>query len=145
MTLARYVRRRNGVDLGARGSLRNMLRRSLGAGSFAGFWRSWNPVFGYLLARWVHAPLLGIFPRSVAVVGTFVVCGAFHDLVTTVLRGSVAFLFTPWFFFLGVGVVLGGAVGMDLGRRPWWLRACVHLAYIATCLALALAATTAVR
>lgn len=30
LTLAQYVRRRNGVHVGASGSLRNMLRRSLG-------------------------------------------------------------------------------------------------------------------
>jgi hypothetical protein len=32
LTLAQYVRRRTGVPLGASGSLRNMLHRSLGAG-----------------------------------------------------------------------------------------------------------------
>ena len=35
LTLAQYVRNRNGVPLGASGSLGNMLKRSLGAGSFA--------------------------------------------------------------------------------------------------------------
>lgn len=39
LTLALYIRRRNGVPTGARGGLRNMLHRSLGARSFAGFWR----------------------------------------------------------------------------------------------------------
>ncbi len=43
-TLAESVRRPSGVPLGARGSLRNMLVRSLGAGSFAEFWRYWNPM-----------------------------------------------------------------------------------------------------
>lgn len=45
-TLSEYVERRNGVPLGARGSLANMLRRSLGARSFAGFWRYWSPIWG---------------------------------------------------------------------------------------------------
>jgi len=47
ISFARYIHRRNGVPLGSSGSLRNMLRRSLGAGSFAGFWQYWIPVWGY--------------------------------------------------------------------------------------------------
>lgn len=88
-----------------------MLRRSLGAGSSAGFWRYWNPVFGYYLGRCVYAPLQGILPRAPALVLTFVVCGTLHDLVTSAVRSSVAFLFTPWFLLLGSGVVLGSRLG----------------------------------
>ena len=43
LTLSDYIRRRNGVPAGARGGLRHMLYRSLGAGSFAGFWRTLEP------------------------------------------------------------------------------------------------------
>src|SRR3546814_6624257 len=39
LTLSQYILRRNGVPAGARGSLRNMFQRSLGASTFAGFWR----------------------------------------------------------------------------------------------------------
>jgi len=63
LTLAQYVRRRNGVPLGASGSLRNMFYRSLGAGSIAGFWRYWNPVFGYYLGRYIYAPLKSGYHR----------------------------------------------------------------------------------
>lgn len=137
LTLAEYVRRRNGVPLGAPGSLGNMLSRSFGASSFAGFWRYWNPIFGYALARYVHSPLLRVLPRPPAVIMTFALCGAVHDLVTTLVRGSVAFLFTPWFALLGTGVVVGTAAGMDLSERPWWLRAVVHTGYLVACLAVA--------
>ena len=51
MTLNQYIERRNGVPLGASGALRNMLRRSFGAGTLAGFWQYWNPIFGYYLAH----------------------------------------------------------------------------------------------
>jgi hypothetical protein len=139
VTLSQYIIRRNGVPAGARGSLRNMLHRSLGAPTFAGFWRHWNPVFGYGLGRYVFAPLKLAVPSALALVATFVVCGAIHDLVTMAVRGAPAFLFTPWFFFLGVGVLLGRASGMDLSGKPWPVRAAVNISYVSACLAITLA------
>jgi hypothetical protein len=68
-----------------------------------------------------------------------IISGAIHDLATTAARGSVAFLFTPWFFLLGIGAVLGRAFGMNLARRPWLVRAGVNLAYLAFFLVLTLA------
>src|SRR3546814_12789318 len=106
-----------------------MFQRSLGASTFAGFWRQWNPVFGYALGRYVFAPLKRAVPSALALVETFVVCGAIHDLVIMAVRGAPAFLFTPWFFFLGVGVLLVRASGMDLSGRPWQASAAVTLAY----------------
>ncbi len=135
LTLSRYIRRRTGLAPGARGSLRNMLYRSLGASSFAGFWRSWNPVFGYALGKYVYAPLKRPLPPALALVATFLVCGAIHDLVTMAVRGGAAFFFTPWFLLLGLGVLLGRAARMDLSGQPWALRAVVNLAYIGACLA----------
>ena len=37
------------------------------------------------------------------------------------------------------GVPLGRAAGMDLAKRPFWVRAGVNLAYLVVCLLLALA------
>ena len=140
ITLAQYVLRRNGVPLGASGSLQNMLRRSLGAGSFAGFWRHWNPVWGYGLARYVQSPLLLIVPPAAAIIVTFAVCGALHDLVIIVVRGSPTLFFTPWFILLGVGVVLGQLVGIDLSSQPWPIRALANLIYLGICLVLTVVA-----
>jgi hypothetical protein len=56
------------------------------------------------------------------------------------VRGSATFLFTPWFFLLGVGVVLGRAVGMDFSSRPWLIRAGVNCTYVGACLAVTLIA-----
>lgn len=140
LTLAQYVERRNGVPLGDSNSLRNMLQRSFGAASFARFWQYWNPIWGYGLGKYVYSPLHRILPSTIALIVTFVVSGGIHDLATMAIRRSGAFLFTPWFFLLGVGVVLGRAVGMDLSSRPWFVRASVHLTYLAACLAVTLIA-----
>ena len=143
LTLAQYVRRRTGVPLGHSDSLRNMLHRSLGASSFAGFWQYWNPIWGYGLGRYVYSPLQRVLPSTIAFVLTFVISGGIHDLATMAVRWSGAFLFTPWFFFLGVGSVLGRALSMDLSRRPWVVRAGVNLIYTAVCLGLTFTAKRA--
>src|SRR3546814_19791781 len=109
-----------------------MFQRSLGASTFAGFWRQWNPVFGYALGRYVFAPLKRAVPSALALVATLVVCGAIHDLVIMAVRGAPAFLFTPWFFILGVGVLLGRASALDHSGKPWPARAAVTLAYVGT-------------
>jgi len=137
LTLSEYVRRRNGVSLGAPASLRNMLRRSFGASSFDRFWQHWNPIFGYYLGKYVFVPLKKISPPYVALVLTFVVTGIIHDAVTMAVRQDVAFLFTPWFLFLGIGVVLSKITGMDISASPWGLRAAMHSAYLGMCLAFA--------
>ena len=70
----------------------------------------------------------------------FVVCGALHDLVIIAIRGSATFLFMPWFFLLGVGVVFGRAVGMDFSSRPWLVRGSENFIYLGACLAVTLIA-----
>ncbi len=139
LTLGDYIRRRNGLPAGARGSLQNMLERSLGASTFAGFWRHWNPIFGYFLGRYVFVPLRAAVPTWLALIATFTVCGALHDVITMLVRRGPAFLFTPWFFFLAVGVLLGRLTGMDLSAKPWGVRAAVQLGYVGGCLGLSLA------
>ncbi|MCB9423451.1 MAG: hypothetical protein H6667_26885, partial [Ardenticatenaceae bacterium] len=138
LTLSQYVHLRNGVPLGDSKSLRNMLNRSLGAASFAAFWQYWNPIWGYGLGKYVYRPLRRILPPFTAFIVTFIISGGIHDLATMVIRGSFAFLFTPWFFLLGVGAVLGRAFGMDLAKRPWLIRASINFAYLLFCLALTL-------
>ena len=138
LTLSQYVEFRNGVPLGNSKSFSNMLHRSLGAASFAEFWQYWNPIWGYGLGKYVYAPARRILPRVAALIATFIVSGAIHDLATMAVGRSFAFLFTPWFFLLGVEAVLGLALGMDFGKRPFWQRATVNFTYLVTCLLLTL-------
>jgi hypothetical protein len=138
LTLSQYVHLRNGVPLGDAKSLRNMLHRSLGAASFAGFWQYWNPIWGYGLGKFVYSPLRRILPPAAAFIITFIISGGIHDLATMAASRSFAFLFTPWFFLLGVGAVLGRAFGVNLAKRAWWVRASINLAYLVSCLVLTL-------
>jgi hypothetical protein len=73
---------------------------------------------------------------DVALVLTFVVTGIIHDVVTMAVRQDVAFLFTPWFLFLGIGVVISKVTKMDIGASSWWRRAAIHSIYLGACLAL---------
>ena len=115
-----------------------MLRRAFGAKSFANFWQHWNPIFGYYLGTYVFVPAKRLLPPWAALVWTFVVTGIIHDVVTMAVRRDIAFLFTPWFFFLGAGVVVSNVAGMDIGARSWGSRAVTNTAYLVVSLALAL-------
>jgi D-alanyl-lipoteichoic acid acyltransferase DltB (MBOAT superfamily) len=115
-----------------------MLHRSFGARSFANFWQHWNPIFGYYLGSYVFVPLKRWLPPWAALVLTFVVTGIIHDVVTMAVRRDIAFLFTPWFLFLGAGVVLSNLAGMDVRARAWGLRAVINAVYLVVCFALAL-------
>ena len=139
LTLAQYVRRRNGVPIGSSGSLRNMLYRSLGADTFAEFWRYWNPVWGYYLGRYVHAPLKRWLPPAISLVTTFAVSGALHDAAASAVTGRTVFILTPWFLIMGVGVVLGQALHVNYSNFIWPVRALINTSYMGICLALAYA------
>ena len=133
-----FFQLRNGVPLGDPKSLENKLRRSFGATSFAGFWQYWNPIWRYGLVKYVYEPTRRILPWAAAFITTFIVSGAIHDLATMAVSRSFAFFFTPWFFLLDVGAVLGQALGMNFGKRPFWQRAAVNFTYLLTCLLLTL-------
>jgi hypothetical protein len=83
----------------------NVLVRPLPAPSFAGFWRSWNPVWGYYLRWWCYRPARLVLPRLV----------------------------TVWFVLYGTVTVVSDALGMDTSRLPAPVRLVVNLAYLAGC------------
>lgn len=131
------MKRRNGVPLGNSDSLRNMLSRSLGAGKFSSFWQYWNPIWGYYLGKYIFKPLKFIFPTTLSLIITFVVCGFIHDLVIMILKWKFTLLLTPWFFFMSLLVVLGDFAKIDYSKYPWILRAAINILIITTCLFLA--------
>jgi D-alanyl-lipoteichoic acid acyltransferase DltB (MBOAT superfamily) len=124
------VERRNGVPLGSPGSLLEMLRRSLGSHTFDGFWRHWNPIWGYYLGRYVNAPLRRVMPPDLSVILTFIVSGLIHDLAISLVAGSPIVLFVPWFALVGPMVVIGRRFGLRYGFRVWSVRAVINMGLV---------------
>ena len=136
MSLTDYVQYRNGVPLGASGSLQNMLVRSLGAGTFAKFWQYWNPIWGYALGRYIYVPLNQFLPSIMSLILTFTISGAIHDVATMLVRGVPAFFFTPWFVLMSIVVVFGRLLKLDYSKQAFQVRVAINLLQITGCLVL---------
>lgn len=135
ISLTDYVKKRNGVALGAKGSMRNMLTRSLGAASFQQFWHYWNPIWGYYLSQYVMRPLRAWLPLTLAILLTFVVSGALHDVAVSIVKWRPVFFFTPWFFLMSVALIILQISQVRYPRLPWLLRAIANVCVVGLCLA----------
>jgi hypothetical protein len=130
-TLTRYIEARLGKAPATQA--KNVLAKPFGAGSFIGFWRYWNPVYGYFLLYYSYRPLRKVLPRGLAVWLTFILCGlVLHDAVGWALGRRVRFPeLTLLFAVFGLGALAGEAVRMDLSRSPVMIRAVANVAYLA--------------
>ena len=136
LSLSSYVKKRNGVPLGATGSMRNMLSRSLGANSFPVFWQYWNPIWGYYLSRNVMKPLNRFLPAWIAIFLTFLVSGTLHDLAVSFVKSQPIFFFTPWFGMMGLVVVASNKFNISYGSFAWPIRASINILIIGATLGL---------
>lgn len=106
--------------------------RPLREASFVGFWRRWNPVYGYVLLYFIYRPLRRVLPRPAAVLATFLVSGfALHDVPfgngLEILRGQAAVPeVTILMGIFGVMTVASRAAGLDLSAHGWRVRASVN-------------------
>ena len=137
MKLTDYIKKRNGVPLGAKYSLRNMLYRSLGAGSFQSFWKYWNPIISYYLGKNVFKPLKKFLPTSLSLILTFVICGMLHDTVTILVGWNFTLFFTIWFLLMGLCVVISNYIHLNYSKYSWLNRAAINLLIIGGCLLIA--------
>lgn len=126
-----YERRRLGNPRSPWGGVAYTIRRSFSAASFAGFWRYWNPLFSYYLYYGCYRPLSRFLPRPVAVLLTFAVSGAVHDVAGSLATWDLFILFTPVFGFFGLVVVAEEGVGLSLAGVPVWSRVFIHTLVIA--------------
>ena len=136
LTLASYVKLRNGVPLGAAGSMRSMLTRSFGAANFGTFWQYWNPIWGYYLAKYIYHPCRKWLPRSFAIIVTFAVSGALHDVAASLAAGRIISFFTLWFMLMGMVVVVTQAFSISLQQYHFVFRALCNAAIIVASYAL---------
>jgi len=137
VTLNEYVLKRNGVPMGAAGSLSRNLRNAFGADSPKKFWKYWNPIWGYYLASYVYLPLKNYLPAGLAVFITFAVSGALHDLAIGLLgRGWQGFI-TLWFLLMGLVVVVSGALGVRYAGLSFVGRVAMNGGHLAICFVLA--------
>ncbi len=130
LSLAQYVKKRNGVPLGASDSMKSMLSRSFGASSFPVFWRYWNPIWGYYLSRNVMRPIANFLPISLATFITFLVSGALHDIAVSIIKWKAIFFFTPWFGLMGLMVIVSKGAGISYGHVSWPVRALINASFI---------------
>ena len=137
LTLAQYVKRRNGVALGGKGALTKMFARSLGASTFAGFWQYWNPIWGYYLGKLVFTPLKAKIPIFLAIILTFTISGFIHDIAIMLVTWKVSYLLTVWFTLMGLFVVLLDKSTISYQQWAWILRAIANFSIVAFCYFLA--------
>ena len=130
LSLAQYVKKRNGVPLGASGSMTNMLSRAFGASSFWVFWQYWNPIWGYYLSRNIMRPLASFLPVSLATLVTFLVSGALHDIAVSIIKWKIILFFTPWFGLMGLIVIFSKWAGISYGQVSWPVRALTNASFI---------------
>ena len=76
-------------------------------------------------------------PPEPSLIGTFLICGLFHDLVTFLVRGHTAFLFAAWFLLMGFMVLFTRILNHDFSNRPWLFRAGINLFIVGGCYFLA--------
>jgi hypothetical protein len=88
-------------------------------------------LFSYYLYYHCYHPLTRFAPRPVALVLTFAVSGALHDLFASLVTASMYVLFTPVFVVFGLLVIGEEGLKVSLARVPSWLRAIIHTVVIA--------------
>ncbi len=113
-----------------------MLLHSFGAGNFAGFWKYWNPIWGFYLGKYIYKPLEKRMPRAFSLLLTFAFCGFLHDLVIMLLRRDFALLFTPWFSAMALFIVISEVFNISYSSYSLGVRILINLTSIVICFAL---------
>jgi hypothetical protein len=119
--------------------------RPFAAPTFAGFWRTFNPLYGYYLYYWCYRPLSRSLPRPVAELLTFAVSGFFlHDVPLWLVRRQATLPWlTMWFVLAGAVAIIAEGFHVNLSRLPFSGRIAMNLAYLSATLSVVLAITLA--
>ncbi len=76
-------------------------------------------------------PLAVVLPNSLAILVTFMVSGALHDVAVSLIKWQLIFVCTPWFTLMGITVLLTSKVSYLSYNFP--IRACINFGFIALC------------
>jgi hypothetical protein len=138
VTFKEHFLERLGPDKRPAALLMAFFSRPFTADTLAGFWRYWNPLYGYYLTKLVYGPLRRFgAPRALAVVTTFLASGfLLHDVfgwpVMLVLKHRFCLPpVTTWFFLLALCALAGERFGLSLKTLPSVVRVLVHLGVLA--------------
>lgn len=140
-TAGEYIARRLGSGT-PREVTGRMFQRSFTARSLRGFWRYWNPVYGFFLLYYCYRPLRRVVSPAVALLSTFAVCGFFlHDIFywpfLTLQRGHAPLPFvTCWFLIIATCILLTEYLHVSFDRLGPRTRVLLHLAFLVGTLSL---------
>ena len=138
MTLSEYVLKRNGIPLGAKGSLLKNLENSFGAENNVLFWKYWNPIWGFYLSKYIYLPLNRYLPKSISSIVTFGASGALHDLAIGLLGLGWQNFLTIWFVMMGVFMNISKSLDISYSKFGFFIRAVINISSITICLFLAI-------
>jgi hypothetical protein len=133
-TFHQFVFRRLGSPRRPIRLLVNAFARPVLAPSFGAVWRAWNPPLGYVLLFYVYRPSRRYLPRRAARYVVILVSGVLHDGIANrggILRGHIDVPLIALFAVFGGLTLLTDAAGVDLSRRPAWVRVLANLSLLA--------------
>lgn len=134
LTFNEYLRRRDyKVPMEAGNVIWRWFFVSFAQPAFGGFWRVWNPIFGYYLAK-LYRRLGGNRNRLIACVATFAACGFGHDLFNIITRSWDKFNLKVTFTFIMFGVLVAATSPLRIQRfmrnLPWYANVVVNVALL---------------
>ena len=132
VSLRAFVKRRNGVPLGGKHALPMMLKRSLGAPNFAGFWHYWNPIWGYYLSRFVMRPLRRYCQQKWQY-SSRLQSVVHYTMWLFLIKQQWIVIITPWFSVMGLFVIVLTRMKVNYPNLPIVARGLVNVSWLAIC------------
>ena len=135
MTVEEYIQYRTGeteIPL----IIRNMFFKPFVSSSFRSFWNYWNPGYGYFLLFYCYKPMRNIFPHSISLIITFLICGLLHDILyifPIIIVDGVRFIFpfiSVWFLIIAVGILITEYFQITFRKTKKTIRPIFHLGYL---------------
>ena len=133
MTLRRYLTKKLGNKKTITACLKFMLQKSFYSKSFREFWKHWNPLWSYFLTYYSYKPLKTKLPKSIAVLLTFGISGALHDVFVMLLLQKFYYLFTMIFLVFGALVLVESSLKISITSSSKVLRPIYHSTIIILC------------